>query len=159
MHAEDILKYGHMTVLQSVEGLAQDDWDVPGVCGRWSVKAIVAHLSSYELLLADIARTFLDGGATPYLDQLQASPEQFNADQAAAWAHRPAAEVLAAYSAAFAQSAALVAQIPVETRQQASALPWYGAEYALDDLLVYMYYGHKREHCAQIAVFRDRIGR
>jgi proline iminopeptidase len=29
-------------------------------------------------------------------------------------------------------------------------------EYALDDFIVYNYYGHKREHSAQIAVFRDR---
>ena len=29
--------------------------------------------------------------------------------------------------------------------------------YALDDVLVYMYYGHKREHSAQIAAFRDRL--
>jgi hypothetical protein len=30
-------------------------------------------------------------------------------------------------------------------------------EYALDDFIVYQYYGHKREHCAQIAVFRDKL--
>jgi len=29
--------------------------------------------------------------------------------------------------------------------------------YALDDVIVYMYYGHKREHNAQIAAFRDRL--
>jgi len=31
------------------------------------------------------------------------------------------------------------------------------AVYALDDFLVYAYYGHKREHSAQIAAFRDRL--
>lgn len=36
-------------------------------------------------------------------------------------------------------------------------MPWYGDAYALDDLIVYMYYGHKREHNAQIAAFRDRF--
>ncbi len=30
---------------------------------------------------------------------------------------------------------------------------------ALDDFLVYAYYGHKREHSAQIAAFRDRQDR
>jgi hypothetical protein len=33
----------------------------------------------------------------------------------------------------------------------------YGLEYALDDFIVYAYYGHKREHTAQIAVFRDTL--
>jgi hypothetical protein len=32
-------------------------------------------------------------------------------------------------------------------------------EYALDDYIVYAYYGHKREHSAQIAVFRDLVKR
>ena len=36
-------------------------------------------------------------------------------------------------------------------------LPWYGAEYSLDDFIVYTYYGHKREHAAQIAAFRDHL--
>jgi hypothetical protein len=36
-------------------------------------------------------------------------------------------------------------------------LPWYGPEYALDDFIVYSYYGHKREHSAQINVFRDQL--
>ena len=39
--------------------------------------------------------------------------------------------------------------------RQSGTLPWYGMEYALDDFLVYIYYGHKREHSAQIAAFRD----
>jgi hypothetical protein len=50
----------------------------------------------------------------------------------------------------------LVAQIPAETLRATGTIPWYGPEYALDDLITYMYYGHKREHSAQIAVFRDR---
>lgn len=53
---------------------------------------------------------------------------------------------------------ALVAQIPAETARLTGTLPWYGAEYALDDFVVYTFYGHKREHSAQIAVFRDRSG-
>jgi hypothetical protein len=51
----------------------------------------------------------------------------------------------------------LLVNIPSETLRQIGTLPWYGIEYALDDVLVYMYYGHKREHSAQIAAFRDRL--
>jgi hypothetical protein len=51
----------------------------------------------------------------------------------------------------------LINRIPAERCRQVGTLPWYGAEYALDDMLVYMYYGHKREHAAQIAAFRDRL--
>ncbi len=38
-------------------------------------------------------------------------------------------------------------------------LPWYGMEYALDDFIVYTFYGHKREHSAQIAAFGDLLRR
>ena len=51
----------------------------------------------------------------------------------------------------------LIGRIPAETLRQSGTIPWYGAEYALDDLIVYLYYGHKREHAAQIAAFRDRM--
>ena len=46
---------------------------------------------------------------------------------------------------------------PDPAEHQAGTLPWYGMAYSLDDVLVYMYYGHKREHSAQIAAFRDRL--
>lgn len=33
----------------------------------------------------------------------------------------------------------------------------YAAEYALDVFIVYSFDGHKRDHCAQMAVFRDGL--
>ena len=51
----------------------------------------------------------------------------------------------------------LIVRIPVETRHTNGVLPWYGAEYDLEDFIAYMYYGHKREHSAQIAVFKDKL--
>ena len=53
----------------------------------------------------------------------------------------------------------MVDTIPSETLRQSGTLPWYGMAYALDDFLVYAYYGHKREHSAQIAAFRDVLNR
>ena len=55
MDADDVLRYGHSTVLGAVDGLPSGQWDMPGACGVWSVKDIVAHLASYELLLVDSA--------------------------------------------------------------------------------------------------------
>jgi hypothetical protein len=45
--------------------------------------------------------------------------------------------------------------IPTATLRAPGTIPWYGAEYALDDLIVYFNYGHKREHAGQIGLFRD----
>ena len=68
-----------------------------------------------------------------------------------------AADVLAELNGAHETVRAQVAEIPADTFRQTGTLPWYGAEYSLDDFIVYTYYGHKREHAAQIAAFRDHL--
>ncbi len=161
MNADDVLKYGHLQVLRSLDHLPDPaTWDVAGVCGWWSVRQILAHLTSYERLLADILEGILGraGGAT-LARYLELGPERFNDDEVAARdGHSPAA-VLADYDAAQSRSRDLLGQIPVARRREAGILPWYGIEYDLEDLLAYQYYGHKREHTAQIDVYSDAVDR
>lgn len=156
MNLNDILKYGHQTVLQTVEGLPEGAWDRPGVCGNWSTKDIIAHLASFERVLADVLHTLLEGGPTPYLDQYCAGGG-FNDAQVAARRAKSGAEVLREYGDTCAANLALAARIPAERSRETGTLPWYGAEYSLDDFVVYTFYGHKREHCAQIKLFRKRL--
>jgi len=66
-------------------------------------------------------------------------------------------EVLRELNDTHAQVMSLVAQIPPETLRRTGTLPWYGIDHALDDFIVYTNYGHKREHSAQIAAFRDGL--
>ena len=166
MNANDVLKYGHGTVMQAIEGLDAAEWETGGVCGVWSVKNIIAHLASYELVLAEVLSSFQHDpaqpgaspgtSATPMLNAFVDPSGQFNDTQVALrnYSHT---EVLAEYASAYEHVAALAAQLPAEAFRQAGTLPWYGREYALDDFIVYAFYGHKREHCAQIAVFRDQL--
>jgi hypothetical protein len=160
MNAVDVLKYGHQTVLRTLDSLPTSEWETPGVCGYWSVKDIIAHLGSYEYVLVDVLTTFLDGGPTPYLDNYcGVGPLQFNDDEVALRHDKSIADVLAEYNDTHAQTMALAARIPAETYRQVGTLPWYGSEYDLDDFIAYAYYGHKREHSAQIAVFCDQLAR
>ncbi len=159
MNPADVLKYGHQHVLRTLDGLDFAHWETGGVCGVWSVKDILSHLASYELWLEEILAGFCgDHLPTPVTDHLAASgPQAFNDEQVAArQGHSPAA-VLNEYTAAYERVAQRVGRIAPETWRQAGTLPWYGAEYALDDYIVYTFYGHKREHCAQINVFRDTL--
>jgi hypothetical protein len=158
MNAVDILKYGHLTVQQTLAGLPEAEWETGGVCGVWSVKDIIAHLASYEWLLVDLLNSFLAGGPTPHLEKMGTlGPEQFNDDEVALRQDKSSQELLTEYTETQAKTMALAGQISAETFREVGTLPWYGPEYSLDDFLVYTYYGHKREHCAQINVFRDRI--
>jgi hypothetical protein len=157
MNALDVLKYGHQTLLASIEGLPDADWEAPGAAGAASIKDLFAHLASMEQALVEVFQSFLGGGPTPYLDAMR-NGDQFNDDQITQRRDTPAPEVLAEYTDAHARALALAAQIPAEDFRRNGALPWYGAEYDLEDFIVYTYYGHKREHSAQIGGLRDRLG-
>ena len=156
MNANDILKYGHFTFLASLEGLSDAEMEQGGVCGVWSTREIIAHLASYEHVLVEVLQAFLGGGATPYMEQYARGLE-FNDLQVAARKENSSTELLDEYKTAQARTIEMVAQLPPETLRQTGTLPWYGMEYALDDFIVYAIYGHKREHSAQILVFRDTL--
>ena len=157
MNATDILKYGQGTVLQTIEGFPEGAWEKAGACGVWSVKDILAHLASYEEVLVDILSAFVGRHATPYLDKFTGLGGQFNDSEVERRKGRTVKEILDEFNDAHAQAMSLAAQIRPEQFRHIGTLPWYGMDYSLDDVIVYMYYGHKREHSAQIAAFRDRL--
>jgi hypothetical protein len=159
MNAVDILKYGQKTVLQTLEGFPEAGLETPGACGTWSVKDIIAHLASYEEVLVDVLSTFIGKHLTPYLDKFTEPGGQFNDTEVGLRKGRSMREVLDEFNDAHAQVMSLAAQIRPETFRHNGTLPWYGMDYALDDFLVYTFYGHKREHSAQIAAFRDLLKR
>lgn len=156
MNTLDILKYGHQTVLEAVKKLPDEAWTVPGVCGKWSVKDIIAHLASFEQVLSEVLTQQREPEQpAPTLELFRSSPG-FNDDQVALHKDKPATEVQADYEATHAQVMARATELAPEAFHKNGALPWYGANYDLDDFIVYTFYGHKREHCAQIKLFRKR---
>lgn len=158
MHANDVLKYGHYTVLRTVEGLDDAHWDTPNVCGVWSVRQIIAHLASFEHVLVAVFNSLLEGPpSTPLLDSFKSDPLRFNDVQVAERDHMSPQEVFDDYRETQAQTMTLIANIAPDRRRETGILAWYGFEYDLEDYLAYAYYGHKREHCAQINVFRDTL--
>lgn len=160
MNTDNVLQYGHQMVGQTVKGLPEKNWYTPGVCGVWSVKDIIAHLASFEKLLVDVLTAQLEEDhPTSTLDRFLEDYVAFNDIEVAARQHLTVAEVWAEYNDTQARTAELLAQIPFEDRRLNGALPWYGEEYDLEDFIVYTFYGHKREHSAQIAAFRDRLAR
>lgn len=161
MNASDILKYGHLLVLDTAKQIPESEWDTPDVNGWWSTRQIIAHLASYEQLLVDVLGQLVNEEvATPVLDRLiELGQARFNDFEVSARASKTLPELLDEYTGAYEKAAAMLEQIPVEARRRAGTLPWYGAEYDLEDFLVYTYYAHKREHCAQIGVFKDALRR
>lgn len=157
MNPSDILKYAHSHVIDSITGIEEPDWETPGVVGFWSVKDLIAHLASFEWVLVEVLNSFLGGGETPTLDELLKGGQYFNDSQVPMRAEMTPGEVWEEYVEAQRQVMERLDDIPPASWRQVGALPWYGAEYDLEDLVVYQYYGHKREHSGQINLYRDRL--
>lgn len=157
MNVYDILKYGQRTFLQALERIPQERWQDKGVCGVWSTQDVIAHLASYEAVLVDILT--LAGGEnmpTPALDAYK-SGNPFNDPQVEQRRGMDGDAVLAELKDAHDAVKRIGATIPAERFTATGTLPWYGSEYSLDDFIVYSFYGHKREHAAQLDVFADRL--
>src|SRR5690242_183185 len=143
MNALDVLKYGDLTVQRVLDGFPDEEWDTAGVCGVLSAKEIVAHLAAYENVLVDVLATFVSKqSATPNLTKMLEQPEKFNENEVEVRKGRTVREILDEYNRAHERAMELAVQITPERYRQPGTLPWYGAEYALDDLIAYQYYGH-----------------
>jgi hypothetical protein len=154
MVASDILKYGHGWFTRTFDGISEDKLDIPGACGEWSVKDVLAHITSFEVNLIPILQEFVEKGRSdiePFEDNQQFNSEEVSKRKGKSWQ-----EVLDEYNEAFVKVSDLIKQIPEEKLREVGTLPWYGEEYSLDDYIVYRYYGHKREHGAQIGLWKDR---
>ncbi|MBN8619524.1 MAG: hypothetical protein J0L63_11510 [Anaerolineae bacterium] len=162
MNPADVLNYGHLHVLRTLEDLNESDWQVGGVCGVWSVQNILSHLISYELWLTEILAPFAKMSSEYMLMEQKRvmGNDAFNEMQVTQRKGYTPAEIRQEYIESCRYNLEVVAPlIPQTTWSTNGTLPWYGSEYALDDFIVYTFYGHKREHCAQIEVFKDSLER
>lgn len=156
MHAVDVLMYAHRTVEAALEGLPDETWETPGVCGVWSLKSIVAHLASYEHLLVDVVMSLTQSSPTLTLQRYLASQE-FNDQEVNRRSALTARQTWDEYASAHTHTLELLATLSSDKLHHVGLLPWYGEQYDLEDFIVYSYYGHKREHAAQIMVYKDHL--
>jgi Mycothiol maleylpyruvate isomerase N-terminal domain len=96
-------------VLQTLDGFPESAWDTPGACGTWSVKDIIAHLASHELLLVDVLTTLSGGDPTPVLDRFFELRGQFNDAEVSSRKEQTMQEVLGEYNDTHAQVMSMVA--------------------------------------------------
>ncbi len=153
MNAIDVLHYGHRQLREAIDGLAGDDWARVAL-GVWTTKDLVGHLGAFETRFADVLATFLGEPATSGL--IGADPATFNDDQAAIRHDWSVDEVLAELHTSHERAMSLARRLPRARWSEVGTIPWYGPEYALDDLVVYTMYGHKREHAPQLEAVLER---
>ena len=147
MNPADILRYGQQAIDGLIDRLQPVDWEAIAL-GTWTTKDLVGHLGAFEVRFAEILTLFV--GEEPATNLRATSPATFNDDQAAIRRDWPVERVVAELRDAHALVMSLVPRIPPEVWREVGTIPWYGPEYALDDLMVYTQYGHKREHGPQL---------
>ena len=156
MNASELLEKSNLLVIQTVDVLPEIAWDIPGACGNWSVKDIIAHLASYEHIVVDVLSIFQKEQPTPYILEFLHQRDQFNKVEVEARKYETAQHVLDEYQDAQVEATSLLMQIPDEKVQERGTMPWYGEDCCLADFINRIY-DHTREHCAQIARFRQRF--
>src|SRR5215210_2539677 len=117
MNADDVFRYGHLTVLGAVEGFPAHQWEAPGVCGVWSAKDVIGHLASYELATGDAYAGILGEEPTETLGLMMSRGEAFNDTQVEQRREQSPEETLAEYTQAHERAAELLARIPVTQRR------------------------------------------
>ena len=155
MNAIDVLMYGQRTVMATVARYRVEDWGRIAV-GVWTSKDLLGHLGAFEVRFADVLATFVEA---PLISNLTtADPRTFNDDQAAIRKDWSVKEVTDEFVAAHDRVMDHARAIAPERWREVGTIPWYGAEYSLDDLVVYQMYGHKREHDPQLSAAVDSGG-
>ncbi len=154
MNIIEALDTCHLNMLQVIDDLPETMWDVPGVCGSWSVKDLMAHLTSYELLLIDVLTTAQGQAPTPLLSRFLAQQDTFNAEVVKQHAYDTAQQVQDAFHDAQITSTSLLARIPADLLLKPGVVPALGVERRIADFITIICQ-HTDEHRAQISAFRN----
>jgi DinB superfamily len=148
MNVIDVLMYGQRTVMRTMDRYRADDWSRIAL-GVWTAKDLLGHLGAFEVRFADVLATFV--GAPVISGLMEADPRTFNDEQAAIRADWPIERITDEFLTAHERVMTHARALPAERWSEVGTIPWYGPEYALDDLVVYTMYGHKREHDPQLS--------
>jgi hypothetical protein len=156
MNAKAIIEYGHRSFLKALDAVDPAILEKAGACGEWSIKDILAHLTQYEELFIEVLQGQLDKGTTvPTLVKIGNDHAKFNEMGITEGRKRTAIQLKELYKSRFDTVSELIGELTPLQLRKIGTIPWYGKEYSIDDLIVYLYYGHKREHGAQVNLFKD----
>jgi hypothetical protein len=148
-----VLFYGQREIDPLIDRFTAADWAAIAL-GTWTSKDLVGHLGAFEVRFVEELQGIL--GEPPTTNLRSIDPQAFNDEQAAIRRDWAVEQVVAELREAHAAAMSLVDRIPAERWREVATIPWYGPEYALDDLVVYRLYGHKREHAPQLAAVLER---
>ncbi|MEL7674745.1 MAG: maleylpyruvate isomerase N-terminal domain-containing protein [Chloroflexota bacterium] len=132
----------------SFAGLSEAQMTQPGVTGDWSVKDILAHVTTWEEEALRMLPLILDGQTPPRYADLYGGLNAFNAQMSAQKRDLPLAEVLAQLDATHRRLIEVVQRAPDD---QITRETRFRRRLRLDT------YSHYPEHARAIRAWRERL--
>jgi hypothetical protein len=129
--------------------------DVPGVCGRWSVKDVVAHLSWYEEEMVNLLRTRTLAGSELWdlaLDERNSAIHRKTADRATM-------DVLNAERAAYQDMRSLIDAVSDKELNDAGEFRDMPADWVPWQIIAGNAHGHFEQHMPDIRRWLEASGR
>ncbi len=127
--------------------IPEPGWTTRPVCGVWTMKDLLGHLTDWEKVALDGLRP-LAAGHTPEFDYTLSSFDDFNNQNAAARANQTWDEVWADYEATRATLLDLLAQTTPADLQRTFMAPW-GREIS-GGVWLLIWPGHEMEHAIDV---------
>lgn len=155
MNINEVLDNSHVAVIQATDDLPEGMWDLPVADGEWSSKDILAHLSSHELLLIDVLKTFQGEQPSPYILRWLENRDRFDADVVQSHAYQTAQEIVNEYQDAQLRSSSLLASLPADSVTKPDTMPWLRLPMSLGDF-VQSHADHANKHAHSIMEFREK---
>lgn len=155
MNINEELDNSHVAVMQAIDDLPEVMWDLPVTDDAWSSKDILAHLTSHELLLIDVFKTFQGEQPSPYVLRWIEDHERFDTDAVQTHRYQTAQQVVNEYEDAQLQSSSLLTVLPVDRVTKQDTMLWLQSPMSLADF-VQAHADHARKHAHSIMEFREK---
>ena len=143
---------GRFSLLDAVDGLSRESFEIPNVVGSWSVRDCLAHLVGWDAWFANAIERSADGipiGPLP-------TEREINEAAPGDWVDRPIDDLLRMLVNIRARVAYQVSQFTDEERDQPS-FEIEGEPYSLNQLIDGLI-GHDMEHAGHIRTWRKTQG-
>jgi uncharacterized damage-inducible protein DinB len=148
------LKAARAALLQSIDGLSDDQMLQVGAVGLWSVKDVLAHLVSWEAeLVTVLAQLEQHKDGAPRIVEIE-DIDEWNEEQYRINARRPLADVLEDFHGVHKQLIRTIEALDSRTLDDNRLFPWMEGE-PLSYLILENATWHEEEHAEDIRAWRE----
>ncbi len=125
------IQYEYRQLKDAIRDIDARRMEIPGVCGEWSIKDLIAHLVAWKLMFFNWYRRGLRGEnfQTPADDLKWNQTPELNERIRQHWKNEPLASVLDQFESTYAEILELARSLPEEQLFKRYLYPWMNTVY------------------------------